>query len=93
MYAIRSYYAGLPDYLKNITCEKSDPMSFFRVENISKSFGGVQAVRDLSFEVRKGEIYSIIGPNGAGKSTVFVITSYSIHYTKLYEKTSLPSGT
>lgn len=46
-------------------------MSFFEVDHISKSFGGVKAVQDLSFRVDQGEIFSIIGPNGAGKSTIF----------------------
>jgi branched-chain amino acid transport system ATP-binding protein len=45
------------------------------VRRVSKRFGGVQAVRDLSFDVGEREIVALIGPNGAGKTTVFGVIS------------------
>ena len=42
-----------------------------QVRNITKSFGGIRAVDDVSFDVRQGEILGVIGPNGCGKTTLF----------------------
>ena len=50
-------------------------MRFFGVDNLGIRFGGVVAVDGVSFDVRRGEVYTIIGPNGAGKTTVFNLIS------------------
>jgi branched-chain amino acid transport system ATP-binding protein len=46
-------------------------MNALSVRSLTKAFGGVHAVREVSFEVRQGEFLAMIGPNGAGKSTCF----------------------
>lgn len=46
-------------------------MSLLEIENVSKKFGGVQAVNDVSLHLDEGEILGIIGPNGAGKTSLF----------------------
>jgi branched-chain amino acid transport system ATP-binding protein len=53
-------------------------VSFFQVKNISKSFDGLMAVKDVTFHVGQGEIFGLIGPNGSGKTTIFnLINQYS----------------
>ena len=53
-------------------------MKILTVEKLSKSFGGIHANRDISFDVEEGSILGVIGPNGAGKSTLFdLITGFT----------------
>lgn len=50
-------------------------IDFLRLSNISKSFGGVQALKDADFSIGKGEIHCLVGENGSGKSTLIKIIS------------------
>ena len=53
----------------------SNQMAFFEIKEISKSFGELQALSNVSFELEKGEVFGLAGPNGSGKTTLFnVIT-------------------
>ncbi len=49
---------------------QDDQDILLNVEHVSLAFGGVKALTDISFDIRKGEIRAIIGPNGAGKTSM-----------------------
>ena len=51
------------------------PETLLSARNLSVRFGGVLAVNNVSFDVRRGEVFTLIGPNGAGKTTVFNLIS------------------
>jgi len=57
-------------------------MSLIEVKNVSKQFGGLAALTDVSFVLNKDEILGLIGPNGAGKTTMFNVINGFYHPTK-----------
>lgn len=59
--------------LTSSECEERLVPELLEVQEISKAYGGIQAVKDCSFEVTEGSITGLIGPNGAGKTTAFDI--------------------
>ena len=59
--------------------EQNPPESMLSVENITLSFGAVRAIRDVSFDIKRGEIRAIIGPNGAGKTSMLNVINGFYH--------------
>ena len=57
--------------MNDITFKHHDPDVMLELWHVTKRFGGLTAVGDVSFKIKKGEIYALIGPNGAGKTTIF----------------------
>jgi branched-chain amino acid transport system ATP-binding protein len=66
----------------NIASGSAARKPIFSLDNISLSFGGVQALREVSFDISEGEIRAIIGPNGAGKTSMLNIINGFYHPQK-----------
>ncbi|HEX3429150.1 MAG TPA: ATP-binding cassette domain-containing protein, partial [Candidatus Limnocylindrales bacterium] len=56
-----------------MTVASTNPNLVLSAKNVTKRFGGLVAVNDISFDIPEGSIVSLIGPNGAGKTTFFNI--------------------
>ena len=80
-----------------MSAEKNRTEILLNVDHISLSFGGVRALEDINFDIRKKEIFAIIGPNGAGKTSMLnVINGFyhpqqgEIHFKGLHRKQMRP---
>ena len=62
-----------------MTNERTFNETLLSVDNIRLSFGGVDAISDVSFDIKRGEVRAIIGPNGAGKSSMLNVINGFYH--------------
>ncbi len=62
-------------------------MSFLKVENIKKSFGRTEVLKDISFSLEKGEVLAIIGSSGSGKTTLLRCLNFQRKASRLFAKT------
>lgn len=81
---------ALKPLIEKVGDSKTKDDFILKVNNLTMNFGGLKAVDDLSFTVKKGEIFGLIGPNGAGKTTVFncITQFYKPAQGEIFFKTS-----
>ena len=73
--------AGAPHAAVRLSPRLQGDPAVIQVENLTRRYGSVQAIQDVSFEVRKGEVVGFLGPNGAGKTTTMRIVTGCIGAT------------
>ena len=80
-------------------CKEDDAVEpeIIKISHLSKSFGDVKAVNDLSFQVKKGELFAFLGENGAGKSTTILVNGLALilcyrHYRPSADDTGTAEG-
>ncbi len=61
---------------------RNDMSAIIHVNNIQKTFGKVNALKDVSFNVKKGETFGLLGPSGAGKTTLIQMLTGQLKQTK-----------
>lgn len=66
---------------QNQNTSASNGVNIIEVNNLTKKFGDFTAVHNISFQVKKGEIFGFLGPNGAGKSTTIKMLTTLMHPT------------
>ncbi|MEL6287171.1 MAG: ABC transporter ATP-binding protein [Pseudomonadota bacterium] len=71
--------AAEPGAVSSERLSSEDRPVILDVQNVSLSFGGVKAIRDVSFDIRQGEVRAIIGPNGAGKTSMLNVINGFYH--------------
>ena len=63
----------LVNFMMGSRCRMKESVPLLKVENLSKSFGAIRALHDVSFQLEQGKILGFVGDNGAGKSTLLNI--------------------